>query len=97
VHGDKEIDVIDCSVASLHINAGEVLVPAKIRQSITMYRDQIKRDIFAARVNMELLVGRFLGLRVDILFNAGENLGFAHYQGFRGTLLICGEKRRSQC
>ena len=78
-HDDEEIDVIDCAVASLHINADGVFVPPKIRQSISMYRDQIKRDIFATRFNVKLLVGRFLSVRLDILFDAGEDLGIGYY------------------
>src|SRR5215831_2063109 len=86
--GDEEINVIDCAVSSLHINADEVFVPAKIRQSIIMYRDQIKGDIFATRLNVKLLVGRFLSVRVDILFDAGVDLGFAYYQRFYGALPV---------
>jgi hypothetical protein len=56
-----------------------VFVPAKIRQSIIMYRDQIKCDIFAARLNVKLPVGRFLSVRLDILFDAGEDLGIGYY------------------
>jgi hypothetical protein len=53
-----------------------------------MYRDQIKRDIFDTKLNVKLLVGRFLSVRVDILFNASNDLGFTHYQGLRGTLRV---------
>ena len=56
-HSYGEINIIDCAVGSLHIDADGVFVPAKVRQSISMYRDQIKRDIFAARLNVKLLVG----------------------------------------
>lgn len=75
---------MDGAVSSLHINADDVFVLAKIRQSITMYRNQIKRDIFATKLKVKLLVGRFLSVRVDILFYAGEDFVIAHYQWLRG-------------
>jgi hypothetical protein len=61
-----------------------VFVLGKILQSITMYRNQIKRDIFATKLNVKHLVGRFLSVRVDVLFNAGEDFVITHYQWLRG-------------
>jgi hypothetical protein len=57
-----------------------------------MYRNQIKRDIFATKLKVKLLVGRFLSVRIDILFNASEDFGIVHFQWLRG-----GKKRRTQC
>ena len=52
--------------------------------------DQIKLDVFATRSDVKLLVGRFLGVCVDILSNAAEDLGIADYQTLRGVLgVLC--------
>ncbi len=90
VNGDEEVNVIDCAIGSLHIDTGEIFVSAEVRPLIIMDFDQIKRDLFATRSDVKLLVGRFLGVRVDILSNAAKDLRVGNYQALRGALgVLC--------
>lgn len=61
----KEIDVVDFSIRALHIDTGEVFVPAETREPVIVDSDQVQRQIFTLIWHVKLLVGGFRCVAAD--------------------------------
>ena len=77
--GHQKINVIDYAVGRFHIDTGEIFSPTEIGEPVVMDLHQIEREIFASIVDMKLLVTGFSAVVVDVPFNSGRDIGFAHF------------------
>ncbi len=77
--GHEEIDVVNCAVSSFHIDAREIFPAAKAGKPIIVDPRQIERQIFASVVDVKFFVGGSSPLVIDVPFDAGRDIGIAHF------------------